>query len=154
MGPTQTMVYCYTWQTHPLPIWLYQGDTPLLQSSKHQPVILASIPTLISLQEGVQISTHQDLQSHEGAALSPIPRNQKLCSDSPCQIKKIPDYFGRCHSPHSTQPWPTTSLTWQYSISSPISSKSPLSTCRYSRPQSLVRDHYQMRSTPKWNENC
>jgi hypothetical protein len=55
MSPTPTMVYCYTWQTHPLPIWShgYQGDTLLLQStntpvSKHLLVILASCLTQIS----------------------------------------------------------------------------------------------------------
>jgi len=108
MSPTQTTVYCYTCQTHPLSIWShgYQSDTPLLQStntrtSKHKPVILATdiieshipdfltVPSSLQKKEGEQISAHQDLQSHEGAASSMIPKNQNLCSDSPSQDIKI-----------------------------------------------------------------
>ena len=55
-------------------------NTNIIES--HIPDFL-TIPS--SLQEGAQISAHQDLQSHEGAASSLIPQNQKLCSDSPSQ---------------------------------------------------------------------
>ena len=105
MRPTQTMVYCYTWKTHPLSIWShgYQGVTinkyTVIKASASDFGLLLITNIIESHfldfltrqsfpQEGAQISAHQDLQSHEGAVSSLIPPNQKLCSYSPSQENK------------------------------------------------------------------